>query len=79
MLVCSLPLSSTEVLICPKSFTKIRANIGDTPLLPDGGHATISIGVAQYRANETAKDFIKRVDAAMYRAKAAGRNQVCRG
>lgn len=58
---------------------RIRANIGDTPLLPDGGHATISIGVAQYRANETAKDFIKRVDAAMYRAKAAGRNQVCRG
>ena len=40
---------------------------------------TISIGVAQYRANETAKDFIKRVDAAMYRAKAADRNQVCRG
>ena len=55
---------------------RIRANIGNTPLLPDGGYVTVSIGVASFRANETAKNFIKRVDAAMYAAKEAGRNRV---
>ena len=55
---------------------RIRANIGNTPLLPDGGYVTVSIGVASFRANETAKNFMKRVDAAMYAAKEAGRNRV---
>ena len=58
---------------------RIRKNIGDTPLLPDGSHVTISIGVARYRPNESPQAFMKRVDEALYRAKESGRNRVCRG
>jgi diguanylate cyclase (GGDEF)-like protein len=44
-----------------------------------GGEAekvTISIGVAQYRRDETILDFINRADEKMYEAKRAGKNQV---
>ena len=57
---------------------RIRQNIGESPLLPDGGRVTVSIGVARYRPNESAHAFMKRADAAMYRAKAGGRNRVCK-
>lgn len=40
---------------------------------------TFSAGVAQLAANESQGDLLKRADAAMYRAKAAGRNRVERG
>lgn len=40
---------------------------------------TFSAGVAQLRAGEGQADLITRVDSAMYRAKAAGRNRVERG
>jgi len=38
--------------------------------------STISIGVSTLRANETGADLFKRADAALYRAKHNGRNQV---
>jgi diguanylate cyclase len=38
---------------------------------------TISVGVAQYRPNESPASVIQRADAAMYQAKQRGRNQVC--
>lgn len=37
---------------------------------------TLSIGVAEYRAGETAEDIIARADSAMYAAKQGGRNQL---
>jgi diguanylate cyclase (GGDEF)-like protein len=37
---------------------------------------TISLGVSQYKDGETVKDFIRRVDNALYDAKARGKNQV---
>jgi len=37
---------------------------------------TASFGVGQYQTQENLKDFVKRVDEAMYKAKRAGRNQV---
>ena len=40
------------------------------------GKITISVGVANYRAGEHLDDLIQRADAALYKAKANGRNQV---
>lgn len=40
------------------------------------GQVTLSIGVALYRAGETAAELVHRADEAMYRAKAQGRNCV---
>ena len=40
---------------------------------------TVSIGVAQHQAEETTESLIKRADAALYQAKAAGRNTVVVG
>jgi len=37
---------------------------------------TASFGIAQYRSGETAEDFIRRVDSALYAAKNSGRNRV---
>lgn len=38
---------------------------------------TVSLGVAEARAGESAESVIRRADQAMYAAKAAGRNRVC--
>jgi diguanylate cyclase len=38
---------------------------------------TVSVGVAQFRPNETAASVLERADAALYQAKSLGRNQVC--
>ena len=40
------------------------------------GHVTVSIGVAQYRRSESLQAILERADAALYRAKAAGRNRI---
>ena len=40
------------------------------------GKITVSIGVSQFRHQEQLEDFIRRADAALYKAKSAGRNQV---
>lgn len=49
-----------------------RGNFGDI------GRVTCSFGVTQMEADDTAEEFTGRADAAMYRAKQAGRNRVCR-
>jgi diguanylate cyclase (GGDEF)-like protein len=54
------------------------------PALNLGGIVTASLGVAEYRADPNAEqsveqeknDLLRRADAAMYRAKSAGKNQV---
>jgi len=46
------------------------------PELPAGEQITVSQGLAQYRQGEKIEITLKRADDALYRAKAAGRNQV---
>lgn len=46
------------------------------PEVADGGRLTASIGVATYAAPEPADATLARADAALYQAKAAGRNRV---
>jgi diguanylate cyclase (GGDEF)-like protein len=53
---------------------KLRDAIGNV-VFDEVGSVTCSFGVAQYAPGETAEEFIARADAALYRAKANGRNQ----
>lgn len=40
-------------------------------------HMSVSLGVVEYRNNESGTQTLKRVDTALYEAKAQGRNRVC--
>jgi diguanylate cyclase (GGDEF)-like protein/PAS domain S-box-containing protein len=55
----------------------LRAAVADTDF-EGPGTLTVSAGVTAYRPGEPLKTFIKRVDDALYAAKAAGRNTVVR-
>ena len=54
---------------------RLCASIAATPIAHVGG-VTASIGVAQLDADRSAGDLFGAADAAMYRAKRAGRNRV---
>jgi diguanylate cyclase (GGDEF)-like protein len=55
---------------------QIRHLLEKTRLIP-GLSVTVSVGVAQLREKEDSRDWMKRADDALYRAKHYGRNQVC--
>jgi len=57
---------------------RVRAAV-EAMAVHEGGHRiplTVSAGVSEVAEGETLDSVLRRVDAAMYRAKAAGRNQV---
>ncbi len=54
---------------------RLRGKIDYAPF-PEVGRITVSIGVAECVAGETWEQWVHRADAALYRAKACGRNQV---
>lgn len=54
---------------------KLRNYVAATEF-PGDNRLTISIGCAEYQANETLHDLVARADAALYQAKRNGRNQV---
>jgi diguanylate cyclase (GGDEF)-like protein/PAS domain S-box-containing protein len=57
---------------------KLRALVADLPFA-DVGCVTISLGAAELQPDETIDSLFKRVDTALYEAKAAGRNTVRAG
>jgi diguanylate cyclase (GGDEF)-like protein/PAS domain S-box-containing protein len=54
---------------------KLRVLVAAHPF-PQLGAITVSLSVAQFQADETLDDWFKRVDQALYEAKAGGRNTV---
>ncbi|OIN92772.1 MAG: hypothetical protein AUJ20_06180 [Comamonadaceae bacterium CG1_02_60_18] len=71
------------VVLCPNTTLatvtllaeRLRASVANTSFALVG-QVTISLGVAECLASETWQDWLKRADAALYRAKEGGRNQV---
>lgn len=55
---------------------RIRAGIESELRAPDGSPLTVSIGLAVSAIDETIEQTLRRADAALYRAKAGGRNRV---
>jgi diguanylate cyclase len=55
---------------------KLRESIDEYPFDQDL-HVTISIGIAEYKPDETGFEWLGRADKAMYKAKDAGRNLCC--
>jgi diguanylate cyclase (GGDEF)-like protein len=53
---------------------RLRARVAEPPA--DGPACTVSIGIAIVRADEPLEDLVRRADAALFRAKQAGRNRV---
>jgi diguanylate cyclase (GGDEF)-like protein len=72
--ICLLPgMTAPVAAILAERLRRAVANGTGTGGFPQ---VTISIGVAAYRAGDTAHDMIARADLALYGAKEAGRNQV---
>jgi diguanylate cyclase (GGDEF)-like protein/hemerythrin-like metal-binding protein len=71
------------VVLCPNTTLstatvlaeRLRQRVAETSF-PEVGSVTVSMGVAECTGNETWEQWFKRADAALYRAKGGGRNQV---
>ena len=48
-----------------------------SPVAGEDVHLTVSIGLAQYKAQEDMKAFVHRVDLLMYRGKKNGKDRIC--
>ncbi|WP_373036512.1 diguanylate cyclase [Sulfurimonas sp.] len=68
-------LQSTDAAIASILAEKLRVAVEEYTFAIVG-RLTISLGVTEYRHNESEESFIKRVDKALYEAKEKGRNQV---
>lgn len=68
-------LSSTPLAAAEQFANRLRAII-EQRTFTDGAKVTISAGVGEYVIGEDEKTFFCRVDQALYRAKAKGRNLV---
>ncbi len=55
---------------------KVRKEIEAT-VFDDAGHCTVSIGLTEFRKDDTADDVFERADEALYEAKRTGKNKIC--
>lgn len=74
-------LPGTELGACKEVAERLRGRISNAKLTRRTtgqaiGSVTVSIGIAQFRAGETAETLIERCDLGLYRAKRTGRNRV---
>jgi len=71
-------LPASVGLIEEKIYERVRAKIADHKMITRAGDVriTISIGIASRRGDDTAETMIAKADAALYRAKENGRNQL---
>ena len=68
-------LQATDVSSAYKIAEKLRLKVENNNFT-DAGKITISLGVTQFKNNESVESFTKRVDEALYEAKNNGRNRV---
>lgn len=71
---CDDALARIDAIRAKARFDRRTPN-GDDPVSPES-HVTFSAGVDEYRASDTLVDLMARADAALYAAKAAGRDRV---
>ena len=56
---------------------RLTSNVKGSTKVIVHDHGGASIGVAQFKGDDDAEDILKWADKAMYKAKDAGRNQIC--
>ncbi len=69
-------LPSTDLEQAGAVAEKVRGRVADLKL-PTVGKVTVSLGVAEYQADDTEQQVVARADIALYAAKEGGRNRVC--
>jgi diguanylate cyclase (GGDEF)-like protein len=73
------PIPNTGLESAVEAAERIRATVKALRIEPVRGLITASFGVAELHDGEEAGSLLKRIDSAMYAAKASGRNRVERG
>jgi diguanylate cyclase (GGDEF)-like protein len=68
-------LPHTEIEGAVDIAERIRCSVSEHSFDPVG-KVTVSMGVVQYRVDESMESFVKRVDIALYQAKELGRNRI---
>jgi diguanylate cyclase (GGDEF)-like protein len=68
-------LPHTEIEGAVDIAERIRSSVSEHSFDPVGV-VTVSMGVVQYRVDESMESFVKRVDIALYQAKELGRNRI---
>ena len=68
-------MPETGVIEAEVLLGRLRAACRERPMTSSGARLTFSAGVAQFDHDDTPETLLGRADAALYRAKAAGRDR----